>query len=117
MNETERQEVIIAPGVAESIVALAVAQVDGVAQIGPKATPATGGLLGAFTKKPSNNGVLIMEDEGKITVDVHLKLYYGYKLQEVAANIRAAVADALLTQACINIARVDITVDGIVFKV
>lgn len=117
MNETNKQEVIIAPGVAESIVALAIAQVDGVAQIGSKSASSSGGLLGALTKKPSGGGVLIMEDEGKITVDVHLKLYYGYKLQEVAANIRAAVADALLTQACINIDRVDLTVDGIIFKI
>ena len=44
MNETIKQEVIIAPGVAESIVALAVAQVEGVAQIGSK-TSSSGGLL------------------------------------------------------------------------
>ncbi len=116
MSTTDKQEVIIAPGVAESIVALAIAQVDGVAQIGPKAR-AGDGLLSVLTKKPSGSGVLIYEDEGQITVDVHLKLFYGYKLQEVAANIRATVADALLTQACISISRVDITVDGIVFKV
>lgn len=117
MNQTEKQEVIIAPGVAESIVALAVAQVDGVAQIGAKAPSSGSGLLKAHRKRQSSDGILIMEDEGCLVVDLHLKLYYGYKLQEVAANIRLAVADALLTQACITIDRVDITVDGIIFKV
>jgi uncharacterized alkaline shock family protein YloU len=115
MSVTENQEVIIAPGVAESIVALAIAQVDGVAQIGTKTTSGSG-LLDLLMKKPSHQGVLILEDNGEITVDVHLKLFYGYKLQEVAAAIRAAVADALLTQACISIDRVDITIDGIAFK-
>ncbi|MDR1088691.1 MAG: Asp23/Gls24 family envelope stress response protein [Coriobacteriales bacterium] len=117
MKSTDEQEVIIAPGVAESIVALAIAQVDGVAQIGSKAAPAGSGLLGILTKRPSGGGVLILEDDGRIIVDVHLKLYYGYKLQEVAATVRAAISDALLTQACIDIDRVDITVDGIIFKI
>ena len=117
MNELEHQEVIIAPGVAESIVALAIAQVEGVAQVGQKAVSVSGGVLGALSKKPSNIGVLILEEEGQITVEVHLKLYYGYRLQEVAANIRATVADALLAQACIQVARVNITIDGIIFKI
>lgn len=117
MSEIDKQEVIIAPGVAESIVALAISQVDGVAQIGSKTASITGGLLGALSKKSSSNDVLILEEEGQITVSVHLKLFYGYKLQEVAASIRAAVADALLTQACIQVSRVDITIDGIIFKV
>ena len=116
MNEIEKQEVIIAPGVVENIVALAITQVEGVAQVGPKAVAVSGGLLGAMSKKPSNYGVLIFEEEGQITVDVHVKLFYGYRLQEVAANIRAAVADALLAQACIQVARVNITIDGIIFK-
>ena len=116
MNEIEKQEVIIAPGVAESIVALAVAQVEGVAQIGSKSASSSGGLIGAISKKPKSGGVLILDDEGRIKVDMHLKIYYGYRLQEVAADVRAAVADALLTQACISIDSIDITIDGIVFK-
>ena len=117
MNETDRQDVIIAPGVAESIVAIAVSLVDGVAQLGSKGATVSGGLLGALSKKSGSSGVLILEEDGQITVDVHLKLFYGYKLQEVAANIRSTVADALLAQACIQVHRVDITIDGIIFKV
>lgn len=116
MNETERQDVIIAPGVAESIVALAASEVDGVAQIGAKAAVVNGGLLGLLSKKTSNTGVLILEEDGKIVVYLHLKLFYGFRLQEVAANIRTKVADALLAQACIEVAQVNITIDGIVFR-
>ena len=43
MNETDKQEVIIAPGVAESIVFLAIAQVEGVAHVGPKTASVSGG--------------------------------------------------------------------------
>ena len=117
MNETDNQEVIIAPGVAESIVALSIAQVEGVAQIGSRTTQVRGGILGLLSKKASSNDVLILEEDGKITVEVHLKLFFGYKLQEVAANIRSTVADALLSQACIQVDRVNITVDGIIFKI
>ena len=116
MNEFDKQEVIIAPGVAESIVYLAITQVEGVAQVGPKTAYVSGGLLGALSKKPVYYGVLILEDDGQITVEAHLKLYYGYRLQEVAARIRSAVADALLAHACIEVARVNIIIDGIIFK-
>ena len=116
MNELQKQEVIIAPGVAESIVYLAISQVEGVAQVGPKMASVSGGLLGALSKKPVNYGVLILEEEGQITVEAHVKLYYGYRLQDVAAEIRAVVADALLAQACIQVARVNISIDGIIFK-
>jgi len=116
MNEIDRQEVIIAPGVAESIVYLAITQVEGVAQVGPKTASVSGGLLGALNKKPAGFGVLILEEDGQITVEVHVKLYYGYRLQEVAAAIRATVFDALLAHACIQVARVNITIDGIIFK-
>jgi len=117
MNEIDKQEVILAPGVAESIVALAIAQVEGVAQVGSKTASVSGGLLGALNKTPSYSGVLILEEDGQITVETNVKLFYGYQLQEVAANIRGAVADALLAQACIQVARVNITIDGIIFKV
>ena len=117
MNELDKQEIIIAPGVAESIVAIAVAQVDGVAYLGSKPAPSKSVIATIFINKPSTPGVVILEEDGKITVEIHAKLYYGYKLQEVAANIRIAIADALLAQACISIDQVNITVDGIIFKV
>ena len=119
MNETDKQEVVIAPGVAESIVAVAASQVDGVAYLGSKTYQTNKSVLDIFFKKPSssNTGVLILEEDGELMVNLNLKLFYGYKLQEVAANIRVAVFDALLSQACIRIDRVNITVDGIVFKV
>ncbi|MCL2807275.1 MAG: Asp23/Gls24 family envelope stress response protein [Coriobacteriia bacterium] len=115
MNETEGQAVVIAPGVAESIVALAVAQVEGVAQIGSKVSQVSGGLFGVMSKNPVISGVLILEEEGSIVVELRIKVFYGYKLQEVAASVRATAADALLAQACIEIDRVNITIDGIIF--
>jgi uncharacterized alkaline shock family protein YloU len=105
-------QIIIAPGVVETIVALAVSQVDGVAAVGAK-NPS--GIISAIAKKHAVNGVLILEEDGQIAVDLHVSVFYGFKLQEIATHIREAVADALLGQACIEIAVVNITIDGIVF--
>jgi uncharacterized alkaline shock family protein YloU len=112
-KDTSSKQVIIAPGVAETIVALAVSQLDGVASVGNRNVA---GMLGSITKKHAVSGVLILEDEGEIKVEVNIQVFYGFQLQELAEQIRAAVADALFSQACIEIASVDISIDGIVFS-
>jgi uncharacterized alkaline shock family protein YloU len=111
-DSTNDRAVIIAPGVAETIVALAVAQVDGVAVVGNKNVS---GIISSLTKKHAVQGVLILEEDGQIKVEVHLQVFYGFKLQEIAEQVRAVIADALSSQACIEITTVDITIDGIVF--
>jgi uncharacterized alkaline shock family protein YloU len=111
-NTTDNQQVIIAPGVAETIVAIAVSQVDGVATVGNRNAS---GVLSNLTKRHTVQGVLILEDEGQIKVDIHVHVFFGFRLQEIANQIRTAVADALFSQACIEISSVDITIDGIAF--
>ncbi|MDR3137079.1 MAG: Asp23/Gls24 family envelope stress response protein [Coriobacteriales bacterium] len=113
MSKEQTQQVIIAPGVIETIVALAVAQVDGVASVGGRSQS---GLLSGVSKKHGVPGVLILEDEGLLKVDLRIWAYYGFQLQELAKRVRAAVADALLSQAGISIDRVDITIDGLAFR-
>ncbi|MDR2672980.1 MAG: Asp23/Gls24 family envelope stress response protein [Coriobacteriales bacterium] len=112
-SETDRQEVIIAPGVVETIIALAIMEVEGVASVGGKSQP---GALGALSRKHAVHGVLVLEEDGEIKVQAHVQICYGYHLQEVADQIRAAVYDALLSQVGIEVACVDVTIDGIVFK-
>ncbi|HBT95318.1 MAG TPA: Asp23/Gls24 family envelope stress response protein [Coriobacteriia bacterium] len=104
----------IAPGVIETIVSLAVGQIDGVAQVG---TPGLSeNFLSAFNKKHSAQGILILaDDDGQITLDIHVLLYYGFKLQDVAAEIRSVAADTLSGQVGIDVAKVDVYVDGIRF--
>jgi uncharacterized alkaline shock family protein YloU len=105
---------VIAPGVVETIVSLAVAQVDGVAQVGASNLPRT--FISALNRKHPAQGILIMaEDDGRITIAVHVHIFYGYRLQEVAEKIRLAVADTLAGHVGIDVDRVDIHVDGIQF--
>ncbi|MDR1082850.1 MAG: Asp23/Gls24 family envelope stress response protein [Coriobacteriales bacterium] len=104
----------IAPGVVETIVSLAVCQVDGVAQVG--APSLSNSFASAFRKWHPAQGILIMaDDDEQITVAVHVQVFYGYRLQEVAEGVRGAVVDALYGQVGIEVASVDVFIDGIQF--
>jgi uncharacterized alkaline shock family protein YloU len=104
----------IAPGVVETIVSLAVAQTEGVAQVG--ASSLSNSFVSALSRKHPAQGIIIMADEDeRITVVVHVHIFYGYRLQEVAEKIRHAVIDTLSGQIGVEAAAVDIYVDGIQF--
>ena len=104
----------IAPGVVETIVSLAVSQIDGVAEV--KAPSFSNTFVSALNKKHPAQGIVIMaEDDGQITVAAHVQIYYGYRLQEVADKIRHIIVDTLTGQVGIEVAKVDVFVDGIQF--
>ncbi len=109
--------VTIAPGVIETIVALAVAQVDGVAQVGTSGLPDH--FMSAFSKnskrRPSGGVLILADDDDQIVLDVHVLLYYGYKLHDVGESIRLTVADTLLGQVGIEASRINVHIDGIRF--
>jgi len=103
----------IAPGVLDTIVTFAVESVDGVAAVG------AGGLAG-LVQKGSRKGTsravdVCVSEAGEISVTVHVQVIYGHKIKEVASAIQAAVADAVTSQVGVDIAAVDVYVDGIVF--
>jgi uncharacterized alkaline shock family protein YloU len=104
----------IASGVVETIVSLAVAQTDGVAQVG--APGLSRSFISALNKHHPAQGIIIMADEDEqITVAVHVHIFYGYRLQEVAEKIRRTVIETLSGQVGIEAAAVDVYVDGIQF--
>ena len=53
---------------------------------------------------------------GKLSVAVHVEVYYGYVLPELAAQLRSAIAEALATQAGVEVSSVDVYIDGLQFK-
>jgi len=104
----------IAPGVVETIVSLAVGQIDGVAQV--KAPNLQDSFMSALNKKHPAQGIIIMaDDDGRISIAVHVQIYYGFQLQEVAEQIRLVVAETMQGQVGIEVAQVDVFVDGIQF--
>ena len=103
----------IAPGVMETIISVAASEVDGVASLG---SFATSGIRSMLASKPSTSGIETkMGDDSKLSVAVHVEVYYGYVLPDLAANLRQAVADAVASQVGAQVSSVDVYIDGIQF--
>jgi uncharacterized alkaline shock family protein YloU len=110
LNETTE----ITHEVVQTIIALAVKDIKGVAQVGNP--PAR--LLHAIMKStPSNQGIDLLQDEnGDLTVGVHVGVRYGRALGEIADDIRQAVVKAVTTQTSMNVKAVDVFIDGVRFS-
>ncbi len=104
----------IAPGVMETIVALAAKEVDGVASVG---SSTLSGFRSRLSAKPANQGIdVTMDEDQQINVAIHIDVLYGKVIPVVAEAVRAAVADAVATQVGFDLAAVDVFVDGLVFE-
>ena len=110
--------ITIAPGVVETIVSLATAEVDGVAGVGTAGTIST--IVSAFRagKAIPTAGVdlSVNEEDQTISVDITIQVFYGYRIAEVAANVRKAIADAICGQIGVNVSSVDVYVDALQFE-
>jgi uncharacterized alkaline shock family protein YloU len=107
----------IAPGVIETIVSLAAAEVPGVAGVGTAGTISN--ILASFNAGrpiPTTGIELAVADDGTVAVQLTIQCFYGYRLVEVADKVRAAVADALSGQIGAEVSSVDIYVDGLAFE-
>ena len=113
MSEITTDQMAIAPGVLTTIVSLAVKDVPGVASVGLPAT-----TLRSLFSRDDNSGVSVAFDEATHAVDITLSLsvYNGYSMEDIAREVRAAVANAVLSQTGLSVARVDICVEGIAFQ-
>ena len=103
----------VAPGVLDTIVTVATEGIEGVAAVG---APGLAGLVQKGSRKGSARAVDVCTDEeGAVTVTIHLQVAYGHKLREVATAVQEAVSDAVASQVGVSVAAVDVFVDGIVF--
>ena len=91
--------ITIAPGVVETIISLATAEVPGVAAVGVGGAISTiKSALVAGNAVPTNGVRIEAQGDKKVAVIVSIQAYYGYRLVEIAENVRKAVADALAAQ-------------------
>ena len=114
MSEEIRLEGLgVAPGVLDTIVTVAAEGVEGIAAVG---APGIAGLVQKGARKGAARAVDVTVDEaGAVTASIHVQVVYGQKLREVAANVQAAVIDAIVSQVGVEVAAVDVYVDGLVF--
>jgi len=109
-SELRLEGLDVAPGVIETIVTLAAEQVDGVACVDNP------GIAGLMQKAGRTKIVdIALADDGTFAVTLHLSASYGRPLRAIAADVQAAVADALLSQTGHSASTVDVFVDAIAF--
>ena len=106
----------IAPGVAETIIAVAVSDVDGVANVGNSGPMSS--LTAIYSGRlPKTSGIdLVIDDEKSVSVSFPIQIYYGYRLSDVAEKVRKAVVNSLKAQLSLNVNKIDIQIDGIQSK-
>lgn len=121
MKEIDQGYVIdgitIAPGVVETIISLAAAEVPGVAGVGTAGAMST--IISAFNAgKAIPMGGVSIEAQGdkKVSVDISIQAFYGYRLVEIAENVRKAVSDALAAQIGVTATAVNVHVDALMFE-
>lgn len=105
----------IAPGVVDTIVIMAAKEVEGVAGIGSNVSslPGIRAMLGG--QQPQASGVEVVSMEDGLAVSIRMQVAYGYRLTDVAAAVRRAVADAVTSQVGTQVKAVDVFIDGVVF--
>ena len=122
MKEIDQGYVIdgitIAPGVVETIISLAAAEVPGVAGVGTAGAIST--IRSAFNAGNAipTNGIRIEPlGDKQVAVTISIQAYYGYRLVEIAENVRKAIVDALAAQIGVTVTSVDVHVDALSFEV
>jgi len=99
--------VTIAPGVVETVVALAAEQTEGVAGVVCRST---------FRRKSSAPAVEVALVDDELTCRVHVVALYGVELPALGRDIQQNVMQALDGQMGIRPHRVDVFIDGIQFE-
>ena len=115
MSELNVDGMALAPGVVETIVSIAASEVEGVACVG-SSNAANRGIRSVFGQKPATQGIEVaVNDDDKLEVSTRIEVYYGFALPEVASTLRQTIADAVASQVGVEVASVDVYIDGIQF--
>jgi uncharacterized alkaline shock family protein YloU len=103
----------VAPGVLDTIVTVAADGVEGVATVGASGLA---GLMQKGARKGASRAVdVVVGEDGTLTATIHVQVEYGRKLRQVACEVQQAVEEALASQVGLDVAAVDVYVDGLVF--
>lgn len=105
----------IAPEVLATVVSRAVEEIEGVASVGVKdlATNLVS-MLSARSTATAPAVETAVEDD-KLAITVHLVVFFGYPFKKLAEVVREAVVHAIDAQVGVEVGRVDVCIDGLVF--
>jgi uncharacterized alkaline shock family protein YloU len=62
------------------------------------------------------HGIRISEDDGELSLDIHLNVFYHTEIPDLAWDIQSAVKQALESKTGYKVAKVDIHVQGVEMK-
>jgi uncharacterized alkaline shock family protein YloU len=106
----------VADDVVGTIVMLAAAEVEGVAGIGSGSPlPVVAGARRGG-KQAARSGVDITASDEGLWIRIRMQVHYGYRLTDVADQVRKAVADAVAAQVGAAVCSVDIYIDKVIFS-
>lgn len=104
----------ISPAVIETIIQMAIQEQEGVAGL---SNPQTRKLLSVFSRKNAQQSIEMSIDENEqIELNLHIDVYYGAVLPEVAQALRETIAEALKGQLGLELTTINICIDGLRFK-
>lgn len=104
-------EIKINHSVVASIVRLATLEVKGVYAVGGSFVD---GLAEMFSKKESDRGVQVSEDEGgAYLIDIKVVLQFGVELAKIALQIQENVVEKVQHMTMKTVSKVNVIIDGI----
>lgn len=100
----------VAPGVLDTIVTMAIDDIEGVA------FSSSGHGIGGIVNRASGKAVeFTVDEEDAVNVRLHITAIYGMPLRVLAAKVQERVADAIRSQVGATVGTVDVYIDGIEF--
>ncbi|CCE74402.1 conserved hypothetical protein [Clavibacter nebraskensis NCPPB 2581] len=104
----------VTDGVIAKVAGLAVRDIPGVHALGGGAARVIGQLRDRIGQTDLTQGIAVDAQEAGVAFEVTLVAEYGVPLQDVAADVRAAISDAVTELVGRPVTRVDVTVADIV---
>ncbi|KZC96304.1 MULTISPECIES: Asp23/Gls24 family envelope stress response protein [Clavibacter] len=107
-------DTVVADGVVAKVAGLAIRDIPGVHALGGGAARVIGQLRDRIGQTDLTQGVSVETEESGVAFQVTLVAEYGVPLQQVAADVRAAITDAVTELVGRPVTRVDVTIADIV---
>lgn len=111
-TSTQGKTVIVDPVVAK-VAGIAAREVPGVHALGGGAARLFGQVRDAIGSTDLAQGVKVEVGEKQVAVDITIVVEYPLPLQEVASNVRSAVARAVETLVGMEVAEINVTVTDV----
>lgn len=113
ISVAENGKVVFAPDVIATIAGLAASEVDGVSGLSGTVIE---GISGIFSKKNLTKGVHVEVGQEETAIDLSVNVKYGYRIQDVCANIQKEVKNAIETMTSLRVVEVNVIVQSVTFE-